>query len=385
MGHSSREQPHRCRHAIHYTVVAPLHQTPPNNECRCPGDCIDVPPVWPLRALRTTTLESSDNTAAVAPAAAAWLRSHYPPAASVSEDDLARAAVIFSLNAHEGPGGTPALYEIGCKVSHACGSAANAASNFVEEGGAARGRRTHYALEDIRAGALITTDYHFANPSTALLSTRSRRTVIRRAKFFECLCARCSAPDPLRALPCPRCAPRDAATGCVPDSAVFLPSGGLRGKGDGPQLAVPVPLAVFEREQKQKSDTQLTPAEGQAPPREQQEKGRASSGQGTDGDAELDRFVWRCGACHGSFTEADINAASPPVAAGVTAPVPDSQDFAPLTGPTPVMELEALAERSSNEAFLNLVRGRIWFFSRDACRILITASDLKGRTARWRC
>jgi cytochrome c553 len=254
----------------------------------------------------------------------------------VSEDDLARTAVIFSLNAHEGPGGVPALFEMGCKVSHACGSSANASSSSnEEERGGAGGRRRHFARAFIPAGALITTDYHFSAPEMALLSTRSRRTVIRRAKFFECLCARCSAPDPLMALPCPRCAPREPATGCLPDSAVFLPSGGLRGKEDGPQLALPVPLAVFEAEQKK-------------------EEG-AGSGQRTDGDA--DPFVWRCGACHGNFTEADINAASPPVAAGVPAPVPATHDFAPLTKPTPIMEVEAWAERSSNEAYLNVVRG----------------------------
>eukprot|EP00887_Chlorella_sp_A99_P006962 scaffold2.g6962.t1 len=71
----------------------------------------------------------------------------------------------------------------------------------------------HVANRDIAEGEMITTNYLMAG---TLASTPKRRQVLATEKLFRCRCSRCTTePDRFRRLPCPACAPQDAATGML--------------------------------------------------------------------------------------------------------------------------------------------------------------------------
>ena len=100
---------------------------------------------------------SSDTTAAVAPAVAAWLVEHCALARGFGADTLARVAVIVALNAHGLSHAAAAnaqvytLFDVGSKFAHSCDP--NAFYRWSE------GVLTHETCRDVPAGAPLTVYY----------------------------------------------------------------------------------------------------------------------------------------------------------------------------------------------------------------------------------
>ena len=165
---------------------------------------------------RDKLLYSSDNTAAAAPAVAHWLVTHSAAARGFEADTLARAAVIFSLNAHDvhhpqdESKNVPALFEFSSKFSHSCDPNTKYSLSDGD-------KLTHTTLRDVAPGEVLTVSYF----PRSRWSTTVRRHLLARGKFFECGCMRCTAPDWFAALPCPSCVPR-GADGTVPLERLFI-------------------------------------------------------------------------------------------------------------------------------------------------------------------
>ena len=142
---------------------------------------------------------------------AAWARTHDAAASGQhGAADLARACVVFTLNcfghlADGVTGGAPTLFWLASKFTHRC---LRPNSVFHGEGG-----RLHVrAVRPIAKCDVLTISYlgvwaHCAAPL--------RRGLLMRTKGFRCRCEDCAAPDVMRSLPCPACAPRDGATGLL--------------------------------------------------------------------------------------------------------------------------------------------------------------------------
>lgn len=296
------------------------------------------PPLSSRRRDRCAPMYSSDTTASKALAAASWLQARFPAAAAVPTATLARVAVIFAMNAFGAPpnygdpgiiqmhralgvAGGSVLTEKATKASHGCLDAANAEFHTLPDGSVML-----VATADIRRGEGVTIDYREFRLEP--LSTRSRRALLKRSKFFTCACARCAAPDPLRALPCPRCGPaRDPATGLLPLSAVLEHATGIPGGGrwaapgaepvpldagatPSPAAAAAVPGAAGDGAASASSSS--TSSSSSSGTSSKQQGSNNSSGVRL-GEGPPDQYFWRCRDCGGSFTEAEMSALAPPV------------------------------------------------------------------------
>ena len=180
--------------------------------------CTDSGVFPAARRHRDEILYASDNTAVVAPAVAAWLVANAPRASGFDADTLARVAVIFSLNAHGLPHGSPptadvsTLFELSSKLTHSCDP------NTYYDWSIEEGTLTHKTLRAVAAGVPLTVNY-LASGSAESTAVRRHRLV--RGKFFVCRCDACIVPDQLAALPCPACTRREA-DGMLPLDAVFM-------------------------------------------------------------------------------------------------------------------------------------------------------------------
>ena len=133
-------------------------------------------------------------------------------------DGVYRCLCIFALNgfgylADGLTGGGIALYLTGSKFTHCC---LRPNCHFHGQ----NGRLTFRSVRPIEAGEILTIDY--LGPCGECAAPRRLKQLLA-AKAFECACIECALPDTLRPLPCPRCAPRDAASGLLllaaPDDA----------------------------------------------------------------------------------------------------------------------------------------------------------------------
>ena len=145
---------------------------------------------------------------------------HSAAARGFDADTLARAAVIFSLNAHgvshphDASKEVSALFEVSSKFSHSCDP--NSEYSLDEEG-QDEPELTHTTLREVAPGEVLTVSYM----PLSRWSTTVRRHLLARGKFFSCNCALCTAPDRLAALPCPACV-RRGADGTVPYKSLFI-------------------------------------------------------------------------------------------------------------------------------------------------------------------
>lgn len=89
----------------------------------------------------------------------------------------------------------PGLYLAGSKFSHSC------APNCLWE--MSRGVLSYYAIRPVAAGELLT--FSYTSDSMNLLDSAPGRQEKLKALDFDCLCARCAAPDLGSRLICPSC------------------------------------------------------------------------------------------------------------------------------------------------------------------------------------
>ncbi|KAJ3163172.1 hypothetical protein HDU86_002341 [Geranomyces michiganensis] len=139
--------------------------------------------------------------------AAASLGGSMPPA-----ETLKSLLKILATNAHEfvEDGAVyVGLYEKGSKLAHSC----SPKTVYLGDGRTLK----HYAVQPIKAGDVITTNYTVRDDIRACHPTHLRRAHLLRTKFFHCECTRCIAPDVLRTIPCDTC--KGAITPATPCSA----------------------------------------------------------------------------------------------------------------------------------------------------------------------
>ena len=152
---------------------------------------------WPTRSTRRCSARRAATCAAALDEACAQ-----------AIDGVYRCLCIFALNgfgylADGLTGGGIALYLTGSKFTHCC---LRPNCHFHGQ----NGRLTFRSVRPIEAGEILTIDY--LGPCGECAAPRRRKQLLA-AKAFECACTECALPDTLRPPPCPRCAPRDAASG----------------------------------------------------------------------------------------------------------------------------------------------------------------------------
>lgn len=125
--------------------------------------------------------------------AATWLAAGERPS-YMTLDYVHSALLVKKLNAHSFQAATRiALFEVGSKASHSCYPNCAYSSRDVP------GHLVVKAIRPISPGDQITISYI---GDVFLKSTADRREELLETKLFNCMCSRCIAPDPLRAMPC---------------------------------------------------------------------------------------------------------------------------------------------------------------------------------------
>jgi hypothetical protein len=277
---------------------------------------------------------ASDNTAVVAPAVAAWLVAHAPAARGFSADALARAAIVVSLNAHGLPHPPDAvtqlstLFELSSKFAHSCD--ANAYYDWSSE----HGVLTHKTLRAVAPGEALTVDYHTGGRAE---STRVRRYKLSRAKFFDCACAACAAPDALDALPCPACVPRRATE----DNSLLQLDRVFAAPADALDWANPTFIALREHPIAIPDDGANTV----------QEDDDANAGAAAAA-ASSQLPAWRCASCGGVFSRAAM--ARITIAAGVRRPLPRSDTLSARHGAARLLDVARWAESGAASCDVHL-------------------------------
>jgi hypothetical protein len=111
--------------------------------------------------------------------------------------EFAHAALLVAeLNSHSFENGKRmAIFDIGSKAAHSCAPNAAYSSRDVP------GHLSYKAIKPIAAADHVTFSYIADLFNTP---TEGRRAELESTKRFACHCERCDAPDPLRALSCPR-------------------------------------------------------------------------------------------------------------------------------------------------------------------------------------
>ncbi|KAJ3012852.1 hypothetical protein HKX48_006053 [Thoreauomyces humboldtii] len=119
---------------------------------------------------------------------------------TASSADILTLLLVLATNAHEFVEDQRVwvgLYGGGSKLAHSC----SPMTVYVGAGPTL----AHYALRDIRAGEMITTNYTVRDDIRACWPTSLRRAKLEQTKFFTCRCTRCEANDDLRTMACPAC------------------------------------------------------------------------------------------------------------------------------------------------------------------------------------
>lgn len=179
---------------------------------------------------------------------ASWCRENDPECAGIPLEDLERLLCAFTLNgfgylADGKTGGLTSLYQLGSKFTHRC---IDPSVTFHGQDGALAFR----TLREVAAGEVLTISYLGPWGRTSI---PARRRLLYETKGFACFCDDCRAPDLLRKLPCPHCAPRDPQSNLLPVPPVaqdkLHPSSAVMVRSAAPAIRAadgPVELGVAE-------------------------------------------------------------------------------------------------------------------------------------------
>eukprot|EP00961_Rhodomonas_salina_P180110 2430824-Rhodomonas_salina.1 len=117
----------------------------------------------------------------------------------VNAADLIRFLLVFDINCHGN-----ALFNLSTRLSHSC------EPNTFCRTETEAGDLAYIAIRDIKDGDLLSFSY-VGGGSFLILPTTLRRARLRKLDFV-CTCSRCSGPDMMRTLRCPKC----SECSCVP-------------------------------------------------------------------------------------------------------------------------------------------------------------------------
>ncbi|KAJ3056295.1 hypothetical protein HK097_007395 [Rhizophlyctis rosea] len=119
---------------------------------------------------------------------------------SFSTNELQKLLLVMIINAAEYVQRNESfvgLYKWGSKLAHSCSP--KSVLMITEK------QMSHYALQPIKAGDIVTTNYIIRDDIRACWTTPLRRRKLLDTKSFLCKCERCTAPDLNRTTKCPKC------------------------------------------------------------------------------------------------------------------------------------------------------------------------------------
>ncbi|ODQ51152.1 hypothetical protein SAICODRAFT_157560 [Saitoella complicata NRRL Y-17804] len=161
-------------------------------------DCCNVPDLSQSNVRGATCIRQAENAATTLKRLAGH-GGQYECVKSFTHAELLRMPLILAINGHAFGSDGSAVFELGSKLTHTCGSPNTEYSYSLTEN---RGR--HIALRRIQEGELLTTRY-LAGP-VEMMSAPLRQGILWQTKAFCCVCCKCThEPDYARGFPCSAC------------------------------------------------------------------------------------------------------------------------------------------------------------------------------------